>query len=63
MVGIAFVIQMNGIREVRPNVATHPEFGEAMDEAEKAGVRVLHLSCFVKPNSLNIETELSFPSI
>lgn len=61
--GIAFVIQMNGIREVRPNVATHPEFGEAMDEAEKAGVRVLHLPCVVKPNSLNIETELSFPSI
>lgn len=61
--GIAFVIQMNGIREVRPNVATHPEFGEALEEAEQAGVRVLHLPCVVKANSLSIEAELSFPSI
>lgn len=60
---IAFVIQMNGIREVRPNVATHPEFGEALEEAEQAGVRVLHLPCVVKANSLSIEAELSFPSI
>ena len=61
--GIAFVIQMNGIREVRPNVATHPEFGETLEEAEQAGVRVLHLPCVVKANSLSIEAELSFPSI
>ena len=61
--GIAFAIQMNGIRKVRPNVATHPEFGEAMNEAEKAGVCVLHLPCVVKANSLSIEAELSFPSI
>ena len=61
--GIAFVIQMNGIREVRPNVATHPEFGEALEEAEQAGVRVLHPPCVVKANSLSIEAELSFPSI
>ena len=27
--GVAFVIQMEGITEVRPNVDTHPAFGEA----------------------------------
>lgn len=52
--GIAFVIQMNGIHEVRPNVATHPEFGEVLDEAKKAGVDILHLPCNVSHDSLRI---------
>ncbi len=59
--GIAFVIQMNGIREVRPNVATHPEFGEALDEAKKAGVRVLHLPCDVERDSLRVQAGVRFP--
>ena len=58
--GIAFVIQMNGIKEVRPNVATHPKFGEALDEAVQAGVHVLHLSCAVKENSLRIKRGIEF---
>ena len=58
--GIAFVIQMNGIHEVRPNVATHPEFGEALDEAEKAGVRVLHLPCDVERDSLHVQDGIRF---
>lgn len=41
----AFVIQMNGIREVRPNMATHPEFGVALEEAKAAGVEVLFICC------------------
>ena len=28
----AFVIQMNGIKEVRANMTTHPEFGMILDE-------------------------------
>ena len=59
--GIAFVIQMNGICEVRPNVKTHPEFGEALAEATKAGVHVLHLPCEVKENSLRIKADCQFP--
>ena len=35
---LAFVIQMDGVTEVRPNIRMHPEFGEAMDEAKKAVV-------------------------
>ena len=34
---LAFVIQMDGVSEVRPNVDTHPEFGEAMRDAKEAG--------------------------
>ena len=39
---VAFVIQMEGITEVRPNVSTQPEFGTALAEAKAAGVQVLH---------------------
>lgn len=51
---LAFVIQMDGINEVRANVATHPEFGIALDEAVKAGVKVKFLKCHVEPDSLEI---------
>ena len=49
---IAFVIQMDGVREVRPNLSTHPGFGAALEEARSAGVRVLFLPCHVEPDSL-----------
>ena len=61
--GIAFVIQMNGIYEVRPNVATHPEFGKALGEAKAAGIHVLHLPCEVKKDSLLVQKETRFIEI
>ena len=51
---VAFVIQMEGITEVRPNVRTQPEFGTALAEAKAAGVRVLFLLCRVGRDSLEI---------
>ena len=51
---VAFVIQMEGITEVRPNVSTQPEFGTALAEAKAAGVRVLFLLCHVGRDSLEI---------
>lgn len=51
---LAFVIQMDGVTEVRPNISTHPEFGEAMDDAEKEGVEILFLPCHVEPDKLEI---------
>lgn len=51
---LAFVIQMDGVTEVRPNMETHPEFGEAWKEAQAAGVEVLFLTCHVEPNRLLI---------
>ncbi|MCR5703610.1 MAG: DNA/RNA nuclease SfsA [Eubacterium sp.] len=51
---IAFVIQMEGIDRVLPNVDTHPEFGTAMEEAVAAGVQVLFLCCKVEEDSLEI---------
>ena len=51
---VAFVIQMEGITEVRPNVSTQPEFGTALAEAKAAGVQVLFLLCRVERDSLEI---------
>ena len=51
---VAFVIQMEGITEVRPNVGTQPEFGTALTEAKAVGVRVLFLLCRVGRDSLEI---------
>ena len=43
---------MEGVTEVRPNMQTHPEFGMALAEAVKSGVRVLFLPCHVEPDGI-----------
>jgi len=52
---LAFAIQMDGIKEVRPNIQIHPEFGTAMQEARDAGVEILFLSCHVEPDGLTVK--------
>lgn len=44
---LAFVIQMESINEVLPNITTHPEFGIAMDAAREAGVKIIFIKCRV----------------
>ena len=51
---IAFVVQMEHIQEVKPNISTDPEFARAFYDAQKAGVSVLFLCCKVTPESLKI---------
>ena len=51
---VAFVIQMDGVTEVRPNTDTHPEFAAAFAEAVAAGVQILMLPCHVEPDRLEI---------
>ena len=51
---LAFVIQMDGVSEVRPNIDTQAEFGIALDGAKSAGVEVLFLKCHVEPDTLEI---------
>ena len=51
---LAFVIQMDGVSVVKPNTATHAEFGIVLEEAKAAGVEVLFLKCHVEPDSLVI---------
>ena len=51
---VAFVIQMEGITEVQPNITTQPEFETALTQAKAAGVKVLFLFCRVGWDSLEI---------
>ncbi|MBE6105073.1 DNA/RNA nuclease SfsA [Anaerovibrio lipolyticus] len=53
--GIAFVVQMPKVSEVRPNIETHPAFGEAMEQAMAAGVQSIILGCTIKPDSMIVD--------
>ena len=52
---LLFVVQMKGVREVRPNDETHAAFGAALREAAAAGVKVLAVDCLVWPNEVRID--------
>lgn len=56
---VAFVIQMPGISEVRPNAEMHKEFADAFFEAQKAGVGILFLQCQIKEDELKIINPMS----
>ena len=49
---LAFVIQMEGVNEVFPNIETHPEFGTAMSDAKAAGVNIIFIKCKVLEDRL-----------
>lgn len=51
---IMFVIQMTGIKVFSPNRKMHPEFSDALQDAEKAGVRILAYQCEVTENDIRI---------
>jgi sugar fermentation stimulation protein A len=47
-----FVIQMKGIAYFTPNGRTHPAFGQALRDAQNAGVGVCAVDCAVTPRSI-----------
>ena len=51
---VAFVMQSDNMKIVVPNRQTHPAFAEALEEAERAGVKILCLPCHVEPDRLEI---------
>ena len=51
---ILFVIQMKEMEAFTPNIKTHPQFGDALLAAAKAGVHILAYDCIVTENSLSI---------
>lgn len=51
---IAFVIQMNHVREVRANMDTHPAFGMALEEAKEAGIEILFLCCEIMEDEVAV---------
>lgn len=54
---LCFVIQMDGVKEVRPNIQMHLEFGKAMADARQAGVEIVYMLSHVEPDELNIIEE------
>ena len=60
---LTFVIQMDGIYEVRPNISTHKEFGEALEMAREEGVSILFLPCHVESDSLILQSHLYVKSL
>lgn len=55
---ILFVIQMKEISLFTPNYKTHPEFGGALCEAERAGVEIIAVDCNVTAESIEIDSEI-----
>ena len=51
---VLFVIQMEGVKYFTPNYATHQAFGEALAQAEKAGVKLLAYDCKVTEKSMTL---------
>lgn len=57
---VCFVIQMSDVKHFEPNDQTHPQFGQTLRRAARAGVHVLALECVVTPDSLNISVPVPF---
>ncbi len=56
---IVFVVQMKGVSEFRPNRGRHPEFAEVLLRAQQVEVKILALDCFVLPDEMKIDSEIS----
>lgn len=52
---VLIVIQMKGVRVFEPNWRTQPEFGEALMEAQAAGVEIIAVDCTVQPGTAQID--------
>ena len=51
---VCFIVQMEGMKYLEPNDATHPQFGDALRRAAGAGVEVLAMECAVTPEELRV---------
>lgn len=62
---ILFVIQMGEVLRFEPNWVTQKKFGEVLQRAEEAGVRILAYDCIVSRENLvlhnSVKVDLNFP--
>lgn len=49
---VLFVIQMKDVYKFMPNDERHKAFGDALREADKAGVKIIAIDCIVTPDSI-----------
>lgn len=52
---VLFVIQMKGVYYVKPNEETHAAFGDALRDAQKAGVNIIAYDCCTLPNEMYLD--------
>ena len=55
---VLFVVQMERALYFTPNRKTHPQFADALCEAQNAGVHLLAYTCKVTPDEMKIDKEL-----
>jgi len=55
---VLFVVQMECALYFTPNRKTHPQFADALCEAQNAGVQLLAYTCKVTPEEMKIDKEL-----
>jgi sugar fermentation stimulation protein A len=51
---VFILVQMENVKYFTPNYETHPEFGEALKEAQKKGVTLLCYDSRVTPDSITV---------
>lgn len=51
---LLFVVQMEGVRYFVPNRRMQPAFAEVLEEAERAGVKLLAYDCRVLPDAMEL---------
>lgn len=56
---VLFVIQMPNVEYLHPNDATDPAFGQALREAQAAGVTILAMDCDVTPQTMTIRNPVT----
>ena len=56
---VLIVIQMKGVSVFRPNWKTHPAFGEALVQAQAAGVEIIAVDCRVVPGEVRIDRRVA----
>ena len=55
---VLFVVQMEHALYFIPNRKTHPQFADALCDAQNAGVHLLAFTCKVTPDEMKIDKEL-----
>ena len=55
---VLFVVQMERALYFTPNSKTHPQFADALCDAQNAGVHLLAFTCKVTPDEMKIDKEL-----
>ncbi len=55
---LIFLIQMKGVYKFCPNEKMHPEFANALKDAQSAGVKIMAMDCMITPDCICCDKEI-----